>query len=624
MTPTGCLHDLVWAQAARTPDAVAVEGGGDVLTYAELRWAASRFARRLRRRGVGAEARVGVCLERSTPLVVALLAVLEAGAAYVPLDPRYPRDRLAFMRDDARVTLLLTDAATPPELVPAGARVLRVGEAPGRDEVDEPGSPALPAGPDNLAYLVYTSGSTGWPKGVMVSHRAIVNHTRWLQDAFPMGPADRLLHKTPIGFDPSITEFLAPLVAGARLVLARHEGHQDPGYLVDTIIEREITVLQVVPTLLGLLVEQPRLGDCRSLRLVLSGGEALPLDLVDRLRSRLSVEVHNLYGPTEAAVDALCQPDVRPAAGGVAPIGRPIANAVAHLLDGDMRPVPDEEPGELYLGGLPLARGYHGRPDQTAARFVPNPFAVAPGPADLRLYRTGDLARRLPGGAVEFLGRTDGQVKIHGVRIEPGEIEAALREHPAVSEAVAVALQRPAGHCLVAYVGAGPGAGPELGRRLREHLADRLPAHLVPAAIVVLDALPRTPGGKLDRLGLPAVEPFEVRGDARRVAPRTSLERELAGDLARLLGMSRIGIEDELFDLGADSVVVARLGTHVQNRYDVRLPLFLLFAVPTVAGVAEVVEAYARDGGEVAAGATASLLEAEAVLDASLRPEWDA
>jgi amino acid adenylation domain-containing protein len=626
MSREGCLHDLVWKQAERAPDAVAVESEESVLTYSELHLAARRLARRLRDRGVGPETRVGVCMERSVRLVVALLAILEAEGAYVPLDPAYPPERLEFMSQDARVALLLADAGTPPAMTSAAARVLVLDDADGAPV--DPGLPALAASPDRLAYLVYTSGSTGRPKGVMVSHRAIRNHTLWLQDAFPLGPADRLLHKTPMGFDPSITEFFAPLVAGARLVLARHDGHQDPAYLVDTIIERRITALQVVPTLLGMLVEQPRLAECRTLRLVLSGGEALPLDLVDRLHSRLPVEIHNLYGPTEAAIDATCQPRVGRAAAGIAPIGRPIANATAHILDRDMRPVADGEPGELFLGGLLLARGYQGRAGQTAERFLPNPFAATATPPELRLYRTGDVARRLPGGALELLGRTDQQIKVRGVRIEPGEIEAALREHPAVREAVAVALDQPAGQRLVAYVGAGPDAGEragrELGRRLRGRLSDRLPTHLVPTTIVVLDALPRTPGGKLDRLGLPIPGEFEVPDDAQHVAPRTPLEVELAGDFARLLGVTRIGVEDDLFDLGADSVLVARLGTHVLARYGIRLPLYLLFTVPTVAGVAEAVETCARDGGSQAAAAAVSVLQAEAVLDAGLVPRWDA
>ncbi len=623
MTSDPCLHELFEAQAERTPAAVALVGGEAEMSYADLERSANRLAHHLRRRGAGPEVRIGVCAARSPELVVALLGILKAGAAYVPLDPTYPAEHLAFTVRDAGIELVLAGAAAPLGFVPTAAEVVALDPAGGGVRDEPEARPEARVRPDGLAYVIYTSGSTGRPKGVMVPHRAIANHTRWLQDTFRLRPDDRLLHKTPVGFDPSITEFFAPLVAGGRLVLARSDGHQDPPYLVDMLIRHRITVLQVVPTLLRLLLEQPRLASCASLRMLFSGGEALPVELVERLRERLAVAVHNLYGPTEAAVDAMCQPDVRASRRAVVEIGRPIANCSVHLLDAELRPVAPGEPGELYLGGLPLARGYLDRPDLTAGRFVPDPFAPAAA-GGARLYRTGDLARAGEDGSVEFLGRSDQQLKLGGVRIEPGEIEAVMREHPAVREAAVVARQdAPGGRRLVGYAAAGPDAGGDrLAGQLRDHLRARLPGHMVPASIVVLEELPRTASGKLDRRGLPAPGARPAESPAGYAAPRTPLERELADAFARLLGVERLGVDDALVDLGADSLLVAQLGTHVVHTYGVDLALFVLFSVPTVAGVAEVVEAYARHGGDHLETMSASLFEAEAVLDPSVVPEW--
>jgi nonribosomal peptide synthetase DhbF len=363
--------------------------------------------------------------------------------------------------------------------------------------------------------------------------------------------------------------------------------------------------------------------------MLLSGGEALPTELVERLRALLPVEIHNLYGPTETAIDVTCLPAVEAVDRVTVPIGRPIANTTVHLLDADLRPVPRGEIGELYIGGPSLARGYLGRPDLTAERFVPCPFLrSADEPPGRRLYRTGDLGRYLSDGVIEFAGRTDQQLKFRGVRIEPGEIEAALREHPSVLDAAVVAQDGPAGTPrLVAFVAAGPSAGNgqvrELPLRLRDHLSRRLPSYLVPSSIAVLDALPRTPSGKLDRGGLPAVS-SEAPSASEYVAPSTLIERELASTFARLLGVERIGLHDRLFDLGADSLVVAQLGAHVTSTYDVDLPLFLLFAVPTLAGVAEVVQTYALHGKELIVTRSTSLVTAEAELDPSVVPDWGA
>jgi amino acid adenylation domain-containing protein len=637
--PATGLHELFEAQAARTPEATAVIAGATALGYAELDGRANRLAHHLLRHGMGLESRVAVRMRRSPALVVAMLGILKAGAVYVPVDPAYPAERLALILRDPGVEMLITDTPVADDLVPAHVRVL--GDAPDALR-DEPATkpPVRPVG-GNLAYVFYTSGSTGRPKGVMVPHEAICNHTLWFQQRFQLDTTDRLLHKTPIGFDPSVTEFMAPLVAGGQLVLAADYAHRDPAHLVATVIEQEITVLQVVPTLLRLLLEQRRLPECRSLRLLVSGGEALPRDLVTRVRALLPVEIHNLYGPTEAAIDVTCLDTGLDKAPGTAedgqktvvPIGRPIANTTIDVLDAELRPVPPGAVGELYIGGSSLARGYLGRPHLTAERFLPDPFPRGDmgdaGAAGRRLYRTGDLGRRLPDGTLEYAGRTDQQLKIHGVRVEPGEIEAVLREHPAVSDAAVIAGTGPAGHDrLVAYVAAKmsadgcPTPGRELEAEVRGHLADRLPGHLVPASITVLaDGLPRTPSGKLDRRGLPVAR-AGTRDAATFSPPSTPLEVELADAFARLLGLPRIGRDDRFFDEGADSLTVAQLGTHVMNTYGISLPLFLLFSVPTVSGVAETVESYRRHGEEEAVTRSTTLVRGEAELDPDLVPDW--
>jgi amino acid adenylation domain-containing protein/FkbM family methyltransferase len=443
-----CLHQLIAAQAERTPAAAALSCEGEELSYGELAGRAHRLAWHLRRLGVGPEVRVGICAERSPELVVGLLAILQAGGAYVPLDPSYPAERLGFMVEDARVAVLLLGsrlAAALPER--STARRVPLDDSAAWKEESALAPPNLNH-PDNLAYAIYTSGSTGRPKGAMNSHRAIVNRLLWMQDAYRLTAADSVLQKTPISFDVSVWELFWPLLAGARLVLARPGGHQDAAYLVDLIRRERITTLHFVPAMLRAFLDQPGLESLSSLRRVIASGEALPHELAQRFLGRSEAELHNLYGPTEAAVDVTawrCERD-HPAPGAgdpstTAPIGRPIANLRILVLGRGGQPVPAEVAGELHIGGAGLARGYLGRPDLTAERFVPDPFAGAAGggEAGARLYRTGDLARHRLDGAVEFLGRLDHQVKVRGVRIELGEIEAALERHPAVAAAVVTA-----------------------------------------------------------------------------------------------------------------------------------------------------------------------------------------
>jgi amino acid adenylation domain-containing protein len=574
-----CLHHLVESQVRRSPGAVAVDGEDERLTYRDLNVRANRLANAMRRLGVGPETLVGVCLERSADLVVALLATLKAGGAYVPLDPEYPRERLALMLQDAQLRVILTQERLLDRLTASEARVLCLDsgrEAYAGDGKDLDGGVTA----DNPAYVIYTSGSTGVPKGVMNTHRGIVNRLLWMQDAYGLTADDGVLQKTPIGFDVSVWEFFWPLLAGARLVLARPGGHREPRYLAGLIARRRVTTAHFVPSMLQAFLDEDDLEGCRCLRRVLCSGEALPVALQERFFSRLPAELHNLYGPTEASVDVTswaCRPgEPRP----TVPIGRPIANNRAYVLDDSLRPVPVGVAGELHLGGVGPARGYLNRPGLTAEKFIPDSFSDIPG---ARLYRTGDLARWLPDGNLEFLGRRDGQVKVRGNRIELGEIESVLAQHPGVRQAaVAVREDVPGNQRLVAYCVAANGAVPQSGD-LRGFLQGKLPEYMVPAAFVPLGDLPLTPSGKLDRKSLPA--PADTAADTH-VAPRTPDEEALAGIWAEVVGRERVGVRDNFFDLGGHSLLAARLLAAVEKRWGRRLPLADLFRHPTVEGLA--------------------------------------
>ncbi|HEX6371570.1 MAG TPA: non-ribosomal peptide synthase/polyketide synthase [Longimicrobium sp.] len=585
-----CVHRAFEARAARSPDAVAVTFEEGSLTYGELDGASNRMARRLAGLGVGAESRVGLCLERGVEMVVGMLGVLKAGGAYVPLDPAAPAERLRGMVAGCGVSVLLTQArlrASLPET--AGVRVVCVDAEWPRIAAESAAPVDGGATARSLAYVIHTSGSTGAPKGVAVEHGALANHMAWFIRGFGVNAGDRVLQKTPIGFDASVWEFYAPLLAGGELVLARHEGERDPGYLARTVRDRGITLLQLVPSVLRVLLDEPELAECASLRTLFCGGEALPGELCARVSAVLpAVGMVNLYGPAECCIDSSvhhCAPDDHALA--VVPIGRPVANTRSHVLDASLRPVPSGIPGELCIGGAQVARGYLGRAGLTAERFVPDPFAVEPG---TRLYRTGDRARWRGDGTLEYLGRLDEQVKIRGVRIEPGEIEAVLRRHPGVAACAVVARDDVhGGRRLVAYV-----VGPADADALRAHLRRTLPETLVPSAFVALDALPLSRNGKLDRRALPAPE-VAPGGEAYR-SPRTPAEEVLAGIWAQVLGVDRVGIDQNFFELGGHSLLAMRVLSRIREVLGAELPLRALFAGPTVAELAERVEEARRAG----------------------------
>lgn len=578
-----CIHELFEAQADRTPDAAAVVFEDERLSYRELNLRANRLAHHLRKRGVGPEVLVGICMERSLEMVIALLGILKAGGAYVPLDPAYPKERLAFMLQDAHVPVLLTETKIIEELPEHTAEAICLDTAWDAIALESVENPTSGAKPENLAYVIYTSGSTGQPKGAMNTHLGICNRLLWMQEAYRLNETDRVLQKTPFSFDVSVWEFFWPLLTGAQLVVARPGGHQDSTYLVELIAERKITTLHFVPSMLQTFLEQPGLQACNCLRRVICGGEALTTKLEERFFSRLGAELHNLYGPTEAAVDVTYWACRAGSDLETVPIGRPIANTQIYILDPQLRPVPIGIPGELHIGGVGVARGYLNRPELSAEKFIPNSFSDEPG---ARLYRTGDLARYLPDGNVEFLGRIDNQVKLRGFRIELGEIEAQLGRHPGVRETV-VALRddEPEGPRLVAYVVPAEDLVPTAGE-LRGFLKLKLPDYMAPSAFVFLGSLPLMANGKLDRRALPAPDTDRPGLDAVFIAPRTAVEKVLSAIWCEVLGLARVAVQDNFFDLGGHSLRATQVVLRVRDALNVEFSLKAFFEAPTIAGAA--------------------------------------
>ncbi|GGK92074.1 non-ribosomal peptide synthetase [Nocardia jinanensis] len=578
---SGTLASIFAAQVEQCPDAVALEFEGAALTYRELDDRANRLARLLIAAGAGPEQVVGLCLRRSLELVVAMYAVIKTGASYLPLDPEHPVARLEGIVARARPVALLVAARDGLEL-PGNADLIAVDTVAlaGFDSAPVTDADRIsPLRGDHLAYLLFTSGSTGTPKGVGITHEAIVNRLRWMQHEYPLDHTDAVLQKTPATFDVSVWEFFWPLQTGARLVLARPDGHRDPAYLARVIREKRVTTAHFVPSMLSVFVTDTEVGDCVSLRRVFCSGEALPPATVRDFHAALrGPQLYNLYGPTEAAVDVTywhCPPEPD-----VVPIGSPVWNTRTYVLDAALRPVAPGAVGELYLSGIQLARGYLGQASLTAERFVADPFT--PG---ARMYRTGDLARWQLGaegsrrGVLEYLGRTDFQVKIRGLRIELGEIESALLADTRIARALCVAYRAPAGDQLAAYVVARGAADldPEV---VRAGLARSLPGYMVPATVTVLDEMPLNSNGKIDRAALPAPVPSEQRA---RTAPRNEVEEALATIFAGLLGVPEVGIDDGFFELGGNSLVAARAVARINTALGTALTIRDLFEAGTIA-----------------------------------------
>ena len=583
-----CIHELVATQAALTPRSTALVIDNEMLTYGELNRRANQLAHHLRAMGVGADVLVGIAVERSLEMVIGLLGILKAGGAYLPLDPAYPRERLAFMLSDSGIRVLLTQQQLH-ERLPAfdGTPVyLDTGwDAIARQSTEDPPSNA---GIANLAYVIYTSGSTGRPKGVQIPHGALVNLLSAARELVKPTHEDTLLAVTTLSFDIAGLELWLPLMVGARIVLASSPTACDGARLATLLDRTQATIMQATPATWQLLLHSGWTGG--SGLKVLCGGEALSWKLASQLRAT-GCTLWNMYGPTETTIWSAAHPvDIshRDAAmaRGIVPIGRPLANTELYVLDGRGQLVPVGVPGELYIGGAGLARGYHNRPDLTTSRFVPHPFSSKPGE---RLYRTGDQVRYRDDGVLEFLGRIDQQVKLRGHRIELGEIEAVLRVHPAVRDAVVVLHDDEArGPMLAAYVTLQPDGKPLLSE-LRAHAQERLPRYMIPSVIIPVDALPMTPGGKVDRRALPAPELDRTDAPDEHLAPRDELESQLATLWERALAVSPIGMRDNFFDLGGHSLLAARLFRDMERTLGRRLPLAALLEAPTIEGLAALI-----------------------------------
>ncbi|MBG6856676.1 non-ribosomal peptide synthase/polyketide synthase [Pseudomonas aeruginosa] len=537
------VHRLFEEQVERTPTAPALAFGEERLDYAELNRRANRLAHALIERGVGADRLVGVAMERSIEMVVALMAILKAGGAYVPVDPEYPEERQAYMLEDSGVQLLLSQSHLKLPLAQGVQRIDLDRGAPWFEDYSE-ANPDIHLDGENLAYVIYTSGSTGKPKGAGNLHSALSKRLCWMQQAYWLGVVDTVLQKTPFSFDVSVWEFFWPLMSGARLVVAAPGDHRDPAKLVALINREGVDTLHFVPSMLQAFLQDEDVASCTSLKRIVCSGEALPADAQQQVFAKLpQAGLYNLYGPTEAAIDVTHWTCVEEGKDAV-PIGRPLANLACYILDGNLEPVPVGVLGELYLAGRGLARGYHQRPGLTAERFVASPFV-----AGERMYRTGDLARYRADGVIEYAGRIDHQVKLRGLRIELGEIEARLLEHPWVREAAVLAVD---GRQLVGYVVL-ESEGGDWREVLAAHLAASLPEYMVPAQWLALERMPLSPNGKLDRKALPKIEAEDGLGEY--VAPASEPERQLAAIWADVLGRERVGVTDNFFALGGDSIV---------------------------------------------------------------------
>ncbi|TBV02400.1 non-ribosomal peptide synthase/polyketide synthase, partial [Stutzerimonas kirkiae] len=577
-----CIHQLIEAQVERTPDAVAVVFGGQEMTYQEMNKKANQLAHKLRELGVGPDILVGIAVERSLEMVIGLLAILKAGGAYVPFDPDYPQERLAYMLEDSGVGLLLTQENLKEQLpIPESVQCVALEAASnwlaGYSDADLE-SDVLPG---NLAYVIYTSGSTGRPKGVAVRHSSLTNHMYWMQARFEIQRSDRVLQKTAFSFDASVWEFWLPLLVGAQLHMASPELLKDLPTLWDEVEQRQITILQLVPSLLQVLLSYARPQSMASIRMLFCGGEALSGTLVQRLSEIWSGLLVNLYGPTEATIDScfrVCGALESPS------VGRPIDNAKVYITGGNLNALPVGRAGELLISGVPVARGYHARPALTAERFIPDPFDEQGGG---RLYRSGDLARYRNDGVIEYVGRIDHQVKIRGFRIELGEIEARLQEHEAVREAAVIDVEGPGGNQLAAYlvVDTELTSKPEwqaiLRGTLRDYLKDTLPDYMVPTHLVFIEAMPLTPNGKLNRKALP--KPDASQSQQAYVAPQSELEQQIAAIWADVLKVEQIGLSDHFFELGGHSLLATQVVVRIRNQVGVDVALRELFEHPYLA-----------------------------------------
>ncbi|MEH2260073.1 non-ribosomal peptide synthetase [Nostoc sp.] len=578
-----CIHQLFEAQVEKTPNAVALIFNNQHLTYRDLNSRANQLAEHLQSLGVGTETIVGICIERSLEMVIALLAILKAGGAYVPLDPGYPQERLAFMLSDTQVSVLLTQKELVAKLPTHTAFVICLDADWNTITQNKKDNLSANVTADNLAYVMYTSGSTGTPKGVSVIHRGVVRLVKETNYAH-LTPEEVILQLAPISFDASTFEIWGCLLNGGRLVIypPNTPSLEELGQIIQ---QYQVTTLWLTAGLFHLIVDE-KIDVLKSLRQLLAGGDVLSVPHVQKfIQTVKNCQLINGYGPTENTTFTCCHPITAPLQLDVSiPIGRPIANTQVYILDNNLQSVSIGETGELYIGGDGLARGYLNRPDLTAEKFIYHSFDSS---LATRLYKTGDLARYLPDGNIEFLGRIDNQVKIRGFRIELGEIEREIAQHPDVREIVVLACQDEAGEKqLTAYIVPHYNSG-YTHNKLRGFLQQRLPNYMVPSAFVMLESLPLTANGKVDRHKLPAPSRERPQLEQAYIAPQTDLERLLAGILSELLKIDRVGIDDNFFDLGATSISILQVAARVKQELGIELPAVKLFQYSTIGSLAK-------------------------------------
>src|SRR5947209_8073863 len=592
-----CVHQLFETQVEHTPDAVAVIFEEQQLTYHDLNVRANQLAHHLRTLGVGPEVLVGLCVERSLEMIVGLLGILKAGGAYVPLDPAYPSERLAFMLQDTQVAVLLTQQRLVENLPDHKAKVICL-DTGWEANAESVANPFNEVTGDNLAYVIYTSGSTGKPKGVLITQQNLIHSTYTRMTYYPT--VIKCLLLSTLAFDISGAAIFWTLCQGGTLILPQQDLEQDPSQIAGVIAHSQVSHMLCISSLYSLLLTQAKHRQLISLQVVIVGGESGPRDLPERHSALLPhTTLFNEYGLTEGAVWSSVYEIGLQGLGTTIPIGQPIANVQIYLLDRNLQPVPIGIPGELYIGGEGLARGYLHRPELTADRFIPHPFSTEP---NARLYKTGDLARYRPDGSLEFLGRLDQQVKLRGYRIELGEIEALLSQHPAVRECLVLVREAGSGDKrLVAYILPADAEARASVSALRSYLQATLPEYMVPTAFVEVEAWPLTPNGKIDRRALPA--PQRTQAASSSLAPRTPLEEVLLGIWAQVLGVEQVDLHDNFFELGGHSLLAMQVVWRVREALQVELPLSCLFEMPTVAQVAQRLQTLSQTtpGGQIAA-----------------------
>ncbi|HBP90311.1 MAG TPA: amino acid adenylation domain-containing protein [Nitrospirales bacterium] len=582
--PNACVHELVEKQVNLTPNAVAVVFQEHQLTYEELNQSANQLAHYLTKQGIPPEATIGICVDSSLEMVIGLLGILKAGCAYVPLDPRYPHERLEYMAEDSKISFLLTQGHLKTVLSNHKAGIICLDSD--RDLWSRESIQNLQIGctEDSLAYVMYTSGTTGQPKGVMVTHRGACNHLYWRHDYFGLTPSDLVLQKASLSFDDSVWEIFEPLTSGAQLVIAQSEQNQNVCYLIETVIQQKITALCLVPSLLWLFLEEPNVRRCHTLRRVTTGGEELSVELQEKFFQLLNADLYNGYGPTEATIAVSywkCKP------GGnspIVPIGKPIRNTQLYVLNPQLQPAPIGVTGEIFIGGNSLARGYLNNPELTGEKFINNPFGQGV------LYQTGDLGRHSRDGNLEFIGRIDDQVKIRGIRVELGEIKNSLNQYPQIekSEIVTTGNSKKDQMVIAYYLSKNrQQISPQI---LREFLKHKLPDYMIPAAFVYLASIPITPSGKIDRNALPSPQ-REHYINKEVVQPKTETEKNLTRIWQEALNLSEeISIHDNFFELGGHSLSAFRVVSRIRDIFKVELPLRCLFESPTLAELTKVLD----------------------------------